>query len=138
VSSFNTVTLDPRPFVSFNIKRPSSTYDAICQSGSFTASGIRSVTVTDAFVKSRGVIKALEQIVGEEGKLKDTKGGTWWMSCRLAKEHCVEVGDHVVVIGEVIDAASYGAEDGKGMGLVYAEGSYRKVGEALGVEAEQR
>lgn len=49
----------------------------------------------------------------------------------------MEVGDHVVVIGEVLDAASYGAENGKGMGLVYAEGSYRQVGEALSVKAEE-
>ena len=137
VSSFNTVTLYPKPFVSFNIKRPSSTYDAICQSGSFTASGINNATVADGFVKSRGTSKAWEQRVGKEGRLKDGKGGTWWMICQLVKEHLLKVGDHVVVIGEVLDAGSYSAGQEKS-GIVYVKGTYRRTGEILNASDESR
>lgn len=35
VSSYNTVTLTPQPVISFNVKTPSETYNAICSSGRF-------------------------------------------------------------------------------------------------------
>ncbi|KAM5432361.1 hypothetical protein MferCBS31731_007564 [Microsporum ferrugineum] len=35
VSSFNTVTLNPAPVISFNVKTPSETYNAICSSSRF-------------------------------------------------------------------------------------------------------
>ena len=125
VSSFNTVTLHPKPFVSFNIKRPSSTYDAICQSGSFVASGICSATTADVFAKDRGSAEVW-QLVNENGRLKDSDAGTWWMSCTLAKEHCVHVGDHTIIVGEVLDAAPYKNESTTA-GLVYVNGTYRSL-----------
>lgn len=64
--------------------------------------------------------------VGRDGRLEGGKGGTWWMRCRVVGDKCVEVGDHVVVVAEVVECGGY--EGGEGMGLVYADGGYRKVG----------
>ena len=71
-------------------------------------------------------------LVESDGRLKKGNGGTWWMRCRLSGEKCVEVGDHMLVVGKVLDCGGY--EGGEGIGLVYAEGGYRKVGEVVDVE----
>lgn len=44
----------------------------------------------------------------------------------------MEVGDHMLVVAKVLECGGY--EGGEGIGLVYAEGSYRKVGEVVDVE----
>lgn len=56
------------------------------------------------------------------------------MRCRVLEEKCVEVGDHAVVVGKVVECGGY--EGGEGIGLVYAEGAYRRVGEVVDVEEE--
>ena len=130
VSSFNTVTLSPRPIVSFNIKLPSSTYNAISESGSFIASGLASTETAYAFAKGPRASTILENIIDKEGKLKDGKSGTWWMACKVVEKDCMKIGDHVIVIGEVFKAASYGGEQCE-PGIVYLDGKYRRVGEVL-------
>ena len=129
VSSFNTITLSPTPYVSFNIKLPSSTFDAIGESGSFTASGLSKASVAHAFTKGRGA-KSYRHFVGDGGKLsRACRGGTWWMQCEWIKGKSVEVEDHVIMIGKVIDAGHYNKQ-GR-MGVVYAEQQYRRVGIAV-------
>ena len=138
VSSFNTVALYPKPYVSFNIRLPSLTYDVIRASNEFTASGLKDARVADALVKRGFALRDrrsekfwAEWVGGEnnDGRLAKGKGGTWWMRCRLQGDKCVEVGDHMIVVAEVLECGGY--EDGEGMGLVYAEGGYRKVGEVV-------
>ena len=137
VSSFNTITLYPKPSVSFNIQLPSSTYNTIRASGGFTASGLKDARVADAFVKRKPTHAdplgehVWRDLVESDGRLKTGQGGTWWMRCRLSKDKCVEVGDHMMVVGKVLECGGY--EGGEGMGLVYAQGGYRKVGEAVDV-----
>lgn len=141
VSSFNTVTLTPKPYVSFNIRLPSSTYFAIKTSMEFTASGLKDAQVADAFVKRKSTIEDFHGdnvwhgLADIDGRLKEGKGGTWWMRCRLLEDKCVEVGDHMVVVGKVVESGGY--EGGEGIGLVYAEGAYRKVGEVVDVGEEK-
>ena len=141
VSSFNTVTLTPKPYVSFNIKLPSMTYSAIQASHVFTASGLKDARVANAFVKPRRTYgepcrgNVWRHLAESDGRLKEGKGGTWWMRCRLLRDQCVEVGDHVIVVAKVV--ASGGYESGEGIGLVYAEGGYRKVGEVVDMEQEK-
>ena len=141
VSSFNTVTLTPKPYVSFNIRIPSSTYYAIKVSNEFIASGLKDARVADAFVKRKITAGDLcgdnvwRGLVEVDGRLKEGMGGTWWMRCRLLGDKCVEVGDHVVVVAKVVESGGY--EGGEGIGLVYAEGGYRKVGEAVDKTAEK-
>lgn len=57
------------------------------------------------------------------------------MSCTLVKEQCLQVGDHTVVIGEVLEAGQYATEK-EDTGLVYLEGSYRRVGEVVNIHDE--
>lgn len=140
VSSFNTVTLTPKPYVSFNIRLPSSTYFAIEASKEFTASGLKDAQVAHAFVKRKATVGDLNGdniwrgLAGGDGRLKEGMGGTWWMRCRVLEEKCVEVGDHMVVVGKVVESGGYAG--GEGIGLVYADGAYRKVGEVVDVGEE--
>ena len=68
------------------------------------------------------------------GRLKKGLGGTWWMRCRLQGDKCVALGDHMIVVGKVLECGGY--EGGEGMGLIYAEGGYRKVGTAINMDFE--
>lgn len=141
VSSFNTVTLTPKPYVSFNVRLPSSTYCAIEASNEFTASGLIDARVADTFVKRKLTLReiwggnAWHDLVEMDGRLKEGKGGTWWMRCRLSRDKCTVVGDHMVVVAKVLEAGGY--KGGEGIGLVYAEGEYRKVGEVVNVDEEK-
>ncbi|MCJ1455247.1 hypothetical protein MMC28_005601 [Mycoblastus sanguinarius] len=132
VSSFNTLTLHPKPYVSFNIKTPSSTYAAICESGYFVASGLYSSRVADAFAKNERGTRTWQSFVQEDGKLQNEGGGTWWMRCRWTEDKCVKVGDHVIVVAEVVQAMEY--RHGGVTGLVYAHGTYREVGEEVDID----
>lgn len=51
------------------------------------------------------------------------------MQCRLVQEKCAQLGDHVVVVGEVLRAGEY--EGNKGPGVIYVNGEYREVGEVV-------
>lgn len=63
--------------------------------------------------------------VGEEGMLKEG-GGVWWMKCIWEEGMSVEVGDHVVVVGRVVEAGRY--EGGRGrVGMVWMDGGYGRV-----------
>ena len=141
VSSFNTVSLNPGPYVSFNIKLPSSTYAAIEASCVFTASGLKDARVADAFVKHKAAAGrpygdgVWSDLVETDGRLKKGSGGTWWMRCRLQRDKCSQVGDHVIVVAKVVECGGY--EGGEGIGLVYAEGDYRKVGEVVDIKEEE-
>ena len=74
-------------------------------------------------------------LVEDDGRLKEGKGGTWWMRCRLSGDRCVEVGDHMVVVAKVLECGGY--EGGEGTGLVYAQGGYREVGDAVDLKEEK-
>lgn len=135
VSSFNTITLGPVPYVSFNIKRPSSTYDAILESNLFFASGLNSARVAHKFVKKPSVgentgnqhgWEDMLEPEGRDGNGRLKKGGIWWMQCQLVKKKCVNVGDHVVVVAKVLKAGEY--KGAKGLGLIYVDGKYREAG----------
>ena len=136
VSSFNTVTLSPKPFVSFNIKVPSRTYNAIQASGKFTASGIGNPRTASSFVN--GSDPGWKGMVGTDGKLKPGMGGLWWMRCSWTRQNSVQIGDHVIVVGIVQEARRYGdsasAED---RSLVYAGGKYWRLGEIASDEGDR-
>lgn len=87
--------------------------------------------VAHAFVKSGSSTKTWEHMISDGGRLKDGKGGVWWMACTLVKKKCVEIEDHMIIVGEVLDAAAY--QEGE-TGLVYAQGKYRTVGDVVSVD----
>lgn len=139
VSSLNTVTLQPTPYISFNIKTPGSqTYRNIRAFGSFTVSGLDDPETAHAFVEKfegRALNKGREgwrACVGKEGKVRSGKGGRWWLMCKYREGMSTRVGDHVIVVGEVLDAGSDmeegRKEQAKATGLVYLGGKYRWVG----------
>ncbi|KAI4206418.1 MAG: hypothetical protein LQ348_000978 [Seirophora lacunosa] len=136
VSSFNTITLTPAPYVSFNLKVPSSTYQSIQTSGGFVASAISNPhTARDFFLRKESVEyrTALRENVVDDGRsiLRDGKGGIWWMECSFMDKESVEVGDHVVVIGKVMRAGLY--RESRDQVLIYSEGKYRVAGEGVDV-----
>ncbi|KAL8946409.1 MAG: hypothetical protein Q9222_007194 [Ikaeria aurantiellina] len=137
VSSFNTITLQPNPYVSFNLRLPSSTYDEIKQSNTFTASAITSVQLAKDFLLDKKDVRyahALESNVegNQDSKLRAGRGGLWWMKCRWAEEKSVVVGDHIVMIGNVVEGDYYGDLDDSGKmtapPLIYSKGRYRNAG----------
>ncbi|KAI4104213.1 MAG: hypothetical protein L6R37_003382 [Teloschistes peruensis] len=137
VSSFNTVTLEPVPHVSFNLKLPSSTYDEMKKSKAFTASAITRVQIAREFLLDktdpRHAIAFRSNVNNHgNGKLSQEKGAIWWMRCQWLEDKSVQVGDHVVVIGEVISAGFYKVQNMHGRivdkPLLYGQGQFRYAG----------
>ncbi|KAL8905756.1 MAG: hypothetical protein Q9207_002425 [Kuettlingeria erythrocarpa] len=140
ISSFNTITLDPVPYVSFNIKLPSVTYTEIQKSGIFGASSISNPDTAKDFLldkESVGYTMALRKNVAERKiRLRAGKGGIWWMKCKFMEKESVHVGDHVVVIAKVVNAEYYSdfsnsGDNVPGSPLIYLEGRYRIAGEPV-------
>lgn len=140
VSSFNTITLSPSPYVSFNLKLPSSTYSEIQQSQTFVASAISRAELAEDFLRDKkdpGFSAALNRNVHNgETRLQSGRGGIWWMRCQVMERESVKVADHIVVIGKVIETGFYsnntkGTENMKNQPLIYSEGEYRVAGEAI-------
>ena len=136
VSSFNTITLSPRPYVSFNIKVPSSTWDAIKASGHFTASGIDDSTAAAAFAKGEAdsgdrATKGgwMRDWITKDGTLRDCWTAYWWMRCRCTIPESRPVGDHLIVVGEVLQAGEYdyGRTRMLNQPLIYMNGRYLRL-----------
>lgn len=134
ISSFNTVTLDPEPVVSFNIKKLSSTFDAIESSERFWVHFLRpspsSTRLADKFTRGhspelfRGVhvAHASKDEEGEArfvkypriGSLTRTRSGAlddhhqiaFVLDCVYLRNKTVEIGDHVVLFGTVTRVSS--------------------------------
>ena len=133
VSSFNTITLSPRPHVSFNIKIPSSTWDAIKASGHFTASGVDNTDTAAAFAKGEADSGDnateggwMRDWITKDGTLRDCGTAYWWMRCRCTIEESRPVGDHLIVVGEVLQAGEYeyGRDRMLRYPLLYMNGRY--------------
>jgi flavin reductase (DIM6/NTAB) family NADH-FMN oxidoreductase RutF len=165
VSSFNSVALHPVPLISLNMKLPSSTYDAMATSGTFLAHILAANTagarIAGSFAKPGGAIDAFAGLaLGVDGRkaectvltgpatggapmLGGTEGVLKVLRCRLCQGKEVRVGDHVVLIAEVVGVLSGSSEGGNGSGfnymkagkgsqealhgLVYMDGAYRRV-----------
>lgn len=160
VSSFNTVTLTPAPIVSFNVKQPSSTYDAIKASGRFAVHVIHGSNAgaqfahrfsaghgKEAFQEAELARDKAEALFSIEPPLVPALGTPpiirsenvmFVLNCTLLRES-VTVGDHVVVLGKVI-SHSHGLDTRfKGawtLGLLYVNRFYRKPGEMFDREPQ--
>ena len=54
------------------------------------------------------------------------------MKCQWIKEKSVDVGDHVIVVGKLLEAGEY--EGGHKLPrLIYSGGKYRKTGEVIDI-----
>ena len=127
VSSFNSVTASPIPYISFNVKMPSSTMAAIHSSKRFTASVINSSHTADVFAQ---VIKkdkiAWGEFVQADGKLRPGHGGVAWMKCEYTGD--TSVGDHRIIIGKVLETEIYPDIDREAAAMVRWHGSYVNAG----------
>lgn len=154
VSSFNTVCLEPKIVVSFNIKQPSATYDAIQASGQFNVHLINSTPQGSAIAEIFATGRGREAFQSEEQRNKDgevssstsrtakvkkgepdflrSNGVMFTLECTLL-DHAVKVADHVIVLGEVLThrlLPVLSAWDEKTLGMCYVNRLYRRPGRA--------
>ncbi len=158
VSSFTTLTLTPTPIITFNIRKPSRTLDAIRESRQFLVH-ILSATEEGAqtahhFTRgnSEDVFKGLDKgrgfavwNCGSECPLPllSSPGVTKVLRCKLREGEgetlggLVEVGDHVLVLGNVESIVEPPPGKDKASledrGLNYLDRAYRAVGNVIEV-----
>ena len=133
LSSFNTVTLDP-PIVSFNIRNPSRTLDAIRADGGrfmvhFMEPTAQSAAVADKFTRGNTHKAYKERLEGGNVYMKPDPDVQPAMisnnivigrlDCRLLQE--ITVADHFIVVAEVSDVALGKSFD---TALAYVKGEY--------------
>ncbi|KAG8526762.1 uncharacterized protein KY384_008191 [Bacidia gigantensis] len=128
VSSFNSVTVSPIPYISFNIRKTSSTLAAIKSSRRFIVTVIGDPRTANVFADLVPGGKMLRQKMLEaDGRLKPESGGVICMECRYTRHRQIEVGDHVVIVGEVLDVQPERGRDLKDTALVYWHGEHTPV-----------
>jgi flavin reductase (DIM6/NTAB) family NADH-FMN oxidoreductase RutF len=150
VSSFCAVTLQPVPVISFNIRVPSRTWDAISHSGYLrvhllTASSA-GATAAHAFTlpyeRPHEPFEHLERLKGnfEESQTSaDYAPRLAWRAAvrvdfvaRIMPEKCIAVGDHMIVVAEVpeftLPQSYFASEDGS---LAYGLQRYRQLGSEI-------
>ena len=124
VSSFTSVAVSPRPYISFNVKLPSSTYERIRKSKMFAVVSVRNAMFADAFTKhseDRNIL--FENLMSQETK----------SSIHPTRHRLVE--DHVIVVGKVIDLGSCNKADER-RPLVYFDGRYHLLGDSVTPEGD--
>lgn len=151
VSSFTTLTLTPTPIITFNIRKPSRTLDAIRESRQFL---VHILSATDEGAKTahnftqgnaKDAFAGVSYAVWNAGSvaplpLLSSPGVTKVLRCKLREEApggLVEVGDHVLVLADVESIIEppptkhrAAMED---RGLSYLDRAYREVGETIEV-----
>lgn len=152
VSSFNTVCLEPKVVVSFNVKQPSATYDAIQASGQFNVHLINSTgqgaAIAELFATGRGreafkndeqrndddevtpsTLSTSELVEGEPDLLR-TNSVMFTLQCKLL-DQTVNVADHVIVLGTVLTyrlPPPVRVSDKPSLGICYVNRRYRRPG----------
>ena len=154
VSSFNTVTFTPEPIISFNVKRQSATFTALTNSKLFNvhllSDGAEAERIAtkfasgnvgkpfhneemevESFIRRSG--GPLEEAVGKPpvihsgGDVKnEVSGAAFRFLCAHMHDKTVDIGDHVVVFGRVIEVEEFGLSDGRPC-LVYVDRKYGRV-----------
>lgn len=137
ISSFNSLTTCPEPHISFNVRLPSSTFTEINETGLFVVVAVSNSKVAVAFTKpwkDRSII--FENLMSKKTPEPFTpQGVVWWMRCEMMRQHCVEVGDHMIVVGRVIAQGTYDRVD-RQEALVYSNGKYRLLGDSVIPESD--
>ena len=159
VSSLTSVTLDRRPIVSFNLRLPSRTWDAIESnrtiSLSFLTATPEAAAVANVFTKPHDnpddAFRELRRLGYEatgrfgEGARRlvkvannDQIAGTVYctMAANVLRDNSVSIRDHVIVVAEVThilltEPSIQRAEAGKAFGLAYGNREYRRAGEVI-------
>ena len=136
VSSFNTVTLRPKPLVSFNIKLPSSTYNAIATSGKFNATAIWSTETAESYIKRMHSESLQDQGLDSQSQSSASvlSGGLFKFDCEWLKEKSTEVGDHVIMVGRVLRYQPGHTTSESKSPLIYVNGRYQPTSSNPGFE----
>ncbi|MCJ1440562.1 MAG: hypothetical protein MMC23_001047 [Stictis urceolatum] len=102
VTSFNTITLTPTPLVSFNIKLPSRTYNAISSSSTFTVSPLWDPHAARHFSNyyAKGAPWRFQKSPMDEFGSWLEERRVWGLECEWLRDKSVEVGDHVLMVGK--------------------------------------
>lgn len=124
VSSFNTVTMRTKPYITFNIKLPSSTYDAIARSHRFTITSIWSAETAKAFANpSFSLDNPLPLEDADPRSLH--AGGLFSLVCKWYKVKSVKIKDHVIMLGRVDEYHPGRPQNITKSPLVYVKGDYQ-------------
>jgi flavin reductase (DIM6/NTAB) family NADH-FMN oxidoreductase RutF len=132
-TSFTTITIDPVPLVSFNIKLPSRTYDAIANAGTFTVSAICSEPVAKHFARywmTKTPWRKSQPPRDEYGAYL-AHGRVWALECEWMKNKSIELGDHMVMIGKVKNFIPPSEKSSQFQALNYQDRRYRVAGMAV-------
>ena len=141
LSTFTVVTLNPEPHISFSIKRPSSTLDAILKSRKFKvhllSANEHGLTLANAFASGKPqqnveadpkVSKGDDTISSPRDDMKHPTFCT--LSCEIGAHPPLGIGEHTLIIGKVVQVD---AADGVKMsdtetscGLFYHHGRYKR------------
>ena len=122
VSSFSTVTIHPMPYVTFNIKLPSATYDAIARSRRFTVTAIWSAETAKAYANPD---KQNPVPVEESDPRSVEVGGLFSMDCIWDRARSPKVRDHVIMLGRVEDYRPGRPQNISKSPLLYVNGDYQ-------------
>ena len=164
VSSFNSVAIEPVPLVSFNVRVPSATHSAMTSSadeGVFLAHLLNAnpigAHIANTFAKgSNRDGEAFEELATSVFAREDqvqifagagTRGAPLIaghgvmqiLRCKLVPGKEIDIGDHKVIIAEVLGMVSQSGRKKQGSekqcGLVYSDQRYRSVGSAIQIES---
>lgn len=138
VSSFNTVCLEPAPIISFNIRQPSKTYEALLHRRDFTIhilnDSLSGATLADAFTRgqSEQTFERLESLgyswtytpTENIGPVFTGQAIKATLTCQLFDER-LDVGDHAVVFARVTKVSDIGSLDSSEGSLIYSNQRYR-------------
>ncbi len=123
VSAFCSVSLEP-PLILVCAARDTITHSLIQSSKAFCVSllGEDQQELSNRFASKKHEHRRFAGLQCEDGRSGCPRipGAIAWLDCRVSQE--IEAGDHVVYIGDVIDAAA--SSDAP---LVYFKGSYRRL-----------
>jgi flavin reductase (DIM6/NTAB) family NADH-FMN oxidoreductase RutF len=152
VSSFTTVTFEPRVVVSLNLKLPSATFDAIQVSKCFNVNNLRAsdkgAEIASQFARGHDISpfndaewQSSEWTARRLRRIQPNlppvlyRGRDWgpvasFFSCTYLSEKTVEVGDHVVIFGaveRVHEKSNKRHMEGHNTWLAYIDGCYGRV-----------
>lgn len=150
VSSFSSVCLHPHPFIAFNLKLPSRTWDAlqisrrlcvhILAASSEAAAIAHAFTLPydraeEPFQRLTAMGVKVDARLSSRGPIISSSGGAIAavVHAELSRTKCVEVGDHVIVVAKVIAVRMHEncGEEKEGTALGYAQRRYRALGPAV-------
>lgn len=161
VSSLSSVTVAPKAILSFNLRLPSRTWDAIQSNAKISISLLEASTegaaIAHAFTKPHEdpaeAFRELSRLgygmrslpfadikrlckVHPSGETDIESAIFGWFVAEVKLDSCVKIGDHVIVVAEVLhtlllDKARERAAAGESFGLVYANREYKQPGSTI-------